>query len=143
MPLSLAFKGRGSTIGFQRERVHYCFQRGSPLSKCVYLQYIALSPVLTKKRVSDHGIILYFFGEYLENHEYRVDHDPCSRLNLFKSHNICIRYFRLGLRVCIVLYFSTLKLIKVLQCSRCVIVMYLCKIYIVHVCKMLFKISLF
>jgi hypothetical protein len=83
---------------FQRGRVHYWlseggstigFQKGSPISKCVYL-YVAPSLSL-KKRVPIFCITLYFFKECLENHEYRVDHNPCSRFNLCKSHNICIR----------------------------------------------------
>jgi hypothetical protein len=62
------------------------------------------------------------------------------RLNLGKYRNTFIftRYCILDLRVCIVLYlyFSTFKLkFFFTQCSRCVLPMYLCKIYIVHVCE--------
>jgi hypothetical protein len=70
MPLSSAFKGG---------RVHYwLFSKGeSTFKMCLF----TLSPVLTGGKKGP--LLLYYFGEYFENHEYRVDHDPCSKLNFF------------------------------------------------------------
>jgi hypothetical protein len=106
MPLSLAFKTEGSTIGFQRG--------GGPLLVFkwgMHLFTLSLSPVLShvltggKGGGSDHWIILYsteiernlyhilihVFGECLKNNKRIVDHNSFSRLNLCKYHNICIR----------------------------------------------------
>jgi hypothetical protein len=147
MQLSLAFKGGGgSTFGFQRGEgvpIFNDFQRGSPLSKSVtYLRW----PVLTGGRGggggSDYCIILYSFSKCLENYEYKVDYDPWVGLIFV---NLIIFLYGPSL-VCIVLYlyFSAFKprFLKVLQCSRCVRTIHRCKIYSVHVCEILFKISL-
>jgi hypothetical protein len=42
MPLSLAFKAEGSTIGFQRGKVHYWFSNGESTFKITFI-YIAPS----------------------------------------------------------------------------------------------------
>jgi hypothetical protein len=87
--------GRGGSSYFSKGKFYankFGFQRGDGplyvLKGEIHFQhafiYIVHSSNEKKGRGSEHYIILY-----LKNHEYRVDHDTCSRLNnLCKSHNI-------------------------------------------------------
>jgi hypothetical protein len=127
MPLNLAFEGGGSTIGFQRGRVYYWFQKGSPLSKCIYLHY----PCSNGEKVGwfrplDYTLLL------LDNVLKIMNTELIMILVLrFIFVNLVIFVYTKCLRVCIVLYllyFSAFKLrFYVLHCSRCVIEICLCK----------------
>jgi hypothetical protein len=72
--------------------------------------------------------MLYFFGNFLENHEYKVEYDPW--IGLIFVNLIIFVYSTSLLCIVLYLYFSTFKpwFLKILQCFRCVTTMNLYKI---------------